>query len=113
MKHTFTPEKSERIFKSMQNISVFAEFIGMEFQIDLTDTKFINPAINQHSKRIKESATSIQTHVGGVIKNKDKEFFTYEYCTALYELFTYFTTMPLEGIQDTLNQIEELKKQSA
>lgn len=113
MKLQLTPKKAQAIFQSMQNTAILAQLISTEYQNQLVDTRFKNPAVNHHAKRIRESAEAIQLHLSSLIDTKDKEFFQYDYCTELYTLFSYFTTMPLETIQDTLKQIEELNSKAA
>ena len=106
---TITTEKASRIIKSMQIIAVLAECISIEFQSDLVDTKFKNPAVNNHSKRIRESAEAIKLHLSSVVKNKDRDFFGYEYAAEMHRLVTHFSGMDIKQIADFMDGIEELK----
>lgn len=112
MKQPLTPKKAQALFLSMQTTAILAELISIEYHNVLIDTKFKNPAINQHAKRIKESSEAIRLHLAALLDTKDREFFAYDYCVELSVLFKFFTTMPLEQIQDTIKQIEELNKEA-
>lgn len=113
MKRTVTPEKAENIFASLQSVAVLVELISIELRNDLHDHRLNNANLNNHVKRIKESTAYIKASLKPMIDAKDREYFEFEHCAALSSLFNYFTTMPMEAIEDTLNHIEELKKQVA
>ena len=107
-----TPDKAVRIVKSLQLFYILAELIKMEYYNDLVDAHFKNPAINQHAKRIKESAVAIQVHVASVLKqntagNLDA---TTEYIGELYRLLDHFVGMDIESITEFLDGIDDLKK---
>ena len=102
-----TDQKKARIFQSVQLIAVMAELIGIEYQIDLTDSK-INPAINNHSRRIKESSEAIKTHLSSIVNNKQRDFISNEYSVEMHRVMSYFICMPIENIRDIMDKIEKV-----
>ena len=108
-----TPEKTNNILTSLQNIAVLAECIGIEFQQDLCDTRFKNPAINQHRKRITESAEAIKTHLASVIKNKDREFFGYQHAVEFHRAVTFFAGLDYLQLREFMDGVEEQIKQAS
>jgi hypothetical protein len=109
MKQTVTPQKAQDIFSNAQAISVYAELIDIEYNKNLVDYKFNDPALNNHKRRLKEATEAYQKYAGQFIQSKDVEYFKYEHCTALSEIIQYFLFMPIEGINEALERINELK----
>ena len=99
-----TPQKQYDILRSVQLIGVMAQMIEIEFSKHMVDNKFRNPIINNHSRRIKESAEQIRKLL---MKPLDNEFFTYEYATNMYEIFETLATFEAEKI---IEYNEGLKK---
>ncbi len=101
-----TDEKKARILTSVQLINLCAELIGIEYQNDLVDSRFKQPAVNNHSKRIREGAQAIKTHLASIATNKDKEFFSYDYSIEMHRLITQVLQMPVEEIRGINDQLE-------
>lgn len=106
-----TPEKAQQVFHSIQSMSVLTELLSIEGHVYLVDHKFNDPFLNNHLKRLKDSIGAIQNHLGKKITARDEEFFKYEHCSLLYSVVKFFMFQQKEELEDTLNQIEELKKQ--
>lgn len=101
-------DKILRVLKSAQNIALLAECISVEFQTDLVDTRFRQPAINQHSKRIRDSIEAIKIHLAGMVKNKDREFFSYDYAVEIHRVIDYFSNMSVEQVRDFMDRVEAI-----
>lgn len=108
-----TPEKAQQVFHSIQSMSILVELLEIETHVYLYDHKFNEPFLNNHIKRLKDSIGAIQNHLGKKVKTIDEEFFKYSHCALLSEVVKFFMFQPKEELEDTLNQIEELKKQLA
>lgn len=101
-----TDEKKARILTSVQLINLCAEIIAIEYQNDLVDSRFKQPAINNHSRRIKEGAQAIKTHLTSLATNKDKDFFNYDYSVEMHRLITQVLQMPAEQLRGINDQLE-------
>jgi hypothetical protein len=108
-----TADKAQEVFYSVQSMSVLIELLDIESRVYFHDHKFNEPFLNNHIKRLKDSIGAIQNHLGKKIIARDEEFFKYEHCALLSEVVKFFMFQPKEELEDTLNQIEELKKQLA
>lgn len=111
MKRTVTPEKAQRVFYSTQKQAIIIELLKIEQRQFLYDHKFNDPIMNNHRKRIQESTEFIQREIEKQIQGKDLEYFQFSHCPALYSVLEFFMFMDIEGLEDTLKQIEELKGQ--
>lgn len=97
----FSEARKKALLTSVQVIGLLAECIQVQFQNSLVDSKFKNPAINQHSKRIKESSEAIKLHLSSIATLPNRDQFTYDYAvhmTALIELFLHHTPEQLEEL---------------
>ena len=107
-------EKQSELLKSVHHIGVFARLIQIEFENDLVDSKFKQPIINQHAKRIKESAEQIKKALNSPNNPfyvKSQEYMDYEYTLQLYRVFDFFTDMGLEKITEFADGMYKLKLQ--
>lgn len=68
----YTPEKEKRVLEYVQFVAVCAELIKVEYQDFMIDLRFKNPVINNHSKRIVESADQISKALSSISYNTDR-----------------------------------------
>lgn len=110
-KTVVTPEKAAAIVKSLQFFYIAAQLIKVEFQYELVDAKFKNPAVNFHAKRIMDSANAIQRDIASVLKPRTGSDInnTEEYINELYRLLDHFIGMDVKYISDFMDGIDELK----
>jgi hypothetical protein len=102
-----------QILESTQFISLFASLISAEFQVTLVDKRFLDPNMNNHAKRIRESAILINEKLSMVAGLKNEEEFKYEYVTELHALFTHFLSLPIAVIARLNEAIKESKMTGA
>lgn len=112
MKHTqpFSESRQKALLTSVQVIGLLAECIQVQFQSALVDSKFKNPAINLHAKKIKDSSEAIKLHLSSIATLSGRDEFTYEYAvhmTALIELFLHHTP---EQLEELVGLVEESRK---
>lgn len=112
MKQQLSEQKITRILKSTQIIEVLAECIKIEHMNDLIDTKFRQPAINSHAKKIKESSQAIQTHLSFLVKNKDKGFFADEYALEIHRVLSHFIGLEITQIREFMDSLDSLIEQT-
>lgn len=106
-------EKQSDLLKSVHIIGVCARLIEIEYANDLIDTKFKQPLINQHSKRIKESAEQIKKALNSPnnpFHVKSKDYMDYEYSLQLYRVIDFLTDMGLEKITEFADGMDKLKE---
>ncbi len=108
MKKKLSEQRVYNILQSVQIMQVLSEAIKIEFQSELIDTDLKNPAINQHAKRIKESASAIQIHLTGLVKNKDKEYFSYEYAVEMHRVIKHFVGMDINQVREFMDGVDEI-----
>lgn len=106
----FTLERKVRLLESLQLIGTLSEMIKIEFQSDLTDSKFRNPAINNHAGQILRSAEAISKHLASVANLKDREAFTYEYGAEIIQTVKHFSHYPTDKLRAFNEGIAELEK---
>lgn len=111
MKKQLTEQRAYNILQSVQIMQVLAECVSIEFQSELVDTNLKNPAINQHASRIKESATAIKTHLSGLVKSKDKEYFSNEYAVEMHRVLKYFIGLDIAQVREFMDGVEEMELQ--
>lgn len=105
-------EKQADLLKSVHHIGVFARLIELEYANDLVDTKFKQPLINQHSKRIRESAEQIKKALNSPnnpFHVKSQEYMDYDYTLQIYRVMDFLTDMGLEKITEFANELEKMK----
>lgn len=107
----FTLERKVNLLENVQFIGLMASLIQVEFQSNLVDSKFKNPAVNQHAKRIKESSHAIEVHLSSIVNLKDRESFAYSVSTEMIELIKHFLNYPPEKIREFMDRIRELNNQ--
>lgn len=98
-KEPFTLERKVNLLKSVQMIGLLTTMIQHEYDIALVDSKFLNPNINNHSRKIRESAQAIHTSIAEVAFIKDPRFFNEEYATEIDELLTNFVDHSIEDLR--------------
>lgn len=112
VKNHITEEAVANLLEHVQLIGLSAEIIKIEYQSRLVDTRFKNPNINNHAKRIKESANMIQTHLASLTYNKDREFFEYEYCVQLHRVLKHFMQLRIDQLETFMEGIEKMQAEA-
>lgn len=102
----YTPEKEKRVLEYVQFIALCAEMIKIEWQQEFIDLRFKSPVINNHARRIIESANQISKSLSSISENTDREEFTYGTSLEVYRLFKHFTAYPVEKLSELMNLIE-------
>lgn len=111
-KEPFSLERKVRLLESLQLIGSLAEMIKIEFATDLVDSKFKQPAVNNHAGQIIRSAGAITNHLASVADLKDREAFTYEYGVEMVTLIKHFSHYPTHKLREFNEGIAELEKSS-
>lgn len=106
----FTLQRKVDLLENTQFIGLMASLIRVEFQSNLVDSRFKQPAINQHGKRIQESAKAIEVHLSSVVDLKDRESFNYEFAPEMIELIKYFSRYPAEKIREFMDGIQRMQE---
>lgn len=105
-------EKQADLLKSVHIIGVCARLIQIEFANDLVDTKFKQPLVNQHAKRIAESSQQIKSALNSPhmpFKVKSQEYMDYDYALQMHRIISYFTDMGLEKITEFADGLDKLE----
>lgn len=105
----YTPEKEKRVLEYVQFVALCAEMIKVEYQQEAIDIRFKSPAINNHSRRIIESANQISKSLSAISENTDREEFQYGTSLEVYRLFKHFTKYPVEKLTELMDLIEAEK----
>lgn len=107
-KTTLSPERSYKIFASVQFMAVMAEMIRIEHQMYM-DADFKNPPVNNFAGRIRKDADAILMHLKSNpkldFKNTDPEF-SEEYAAEMHRIFHYFIGYPIEKIREFMDRLE-------
>ena len=112
IKQELTPERKERVFKSVQFMSVMAEMIRLEYMADM-DVRFKNPQVNQFAGRILEDLKQIKFHLRNSEKVKlrfNVEDEAEEYAGELYRVFHYFIGLPVGQIRQVMDNLMVLSE---
>lgn len=102
----YTPEKEKRVLEYIQFVAVCAEMIKVEWQQELIDIRFKSPVINNHARRIIESAEQITKSLSSISFNTDREEFLYNSTLQCHRLLKHFMAYPVEKIDELMNLIE-------
>lgn len=108
-KIAFTPEKEKAVLDYVQFVAFCAEMIKIEFQMDMCDIRFKNPTINNHAKRIIESAEAISRSLTSISTQSDRESFTYNDSLEFHRIIKHFSMYPSSKIGELMDLIEEEK----
>lgn len=111
-KQTMTPERLYPILKSTHMIGVLAEIIKVEHQSALVDTRFKNPNLNNHAKRILDSANQIQLDLRAKFDCMKREELTYEHALQLHRLLDHFIDIGIERTTDFMDGLDKMKQES-
>ena len=110
IKQVMTPERANRIQRSVQYMLIMAEMIKMEHASDM-DTRFKNPMANQFASRIANDAKAIQTHLltNDKVKVQVTDYdFVEEYAGELFRVFHFFIGLPLSNIKTVMDNLHSL-----
>lgn len=105
-------DKEKRILNHVQNMSVLATCMDIEFHNDLVDYKFKEPTMNNHIRRIRESLEQIKKGLSFKYKVTDREFMTYVHAGAVYRVFDYFSTMDTDQLNSIMDGFDELERRN-
>lgn len=83
-------EIKQRLLASATIITVVAESMGIEIQMDLVDSKFKNLNINKHRRAVLEGINKIKDEISPIAQKMDAEFFDYEYTVAIHRCIRMF-----------------------
>lgn len=107
----YTPEKEVKVLAYVQFVAICAELIKIEYQDFICDLRFRNPIINNHSKRIIESADAISRSLSSISFNTDREGFTYNTSLQFHRLAKHFMNLTPQQIEEFMDLIDnEMKK---
>lgn len=81
-------------------IGTLAELIRVEYQIELVDTRFKLPEINNHAKQILRSVKAIKEHLGAISYCKDREDMEDNFAAEMHVLVKYFSKYPTDKIRE-------------
>lgn len=108
----FTPDKEAKVLSYVQLVALCAEAIMIEYQDTTIDMRFKNPAINNHSKRIVESANAMKLHISSISQNTNREEFTYNSSLQFHRLIKHFMNLTPQQIENFMDLVDgEMKKQ--
>lgn len=108
-----TPERANRIQRSVQYMLIMAEMIKMEHASDVIDSRFKNPMANQFANRIANDAKAIQTHLltNDKVKVQVTDYdFVEEYAGELFRVFHFFIGLPLSNIKTVMDNLNSLSQ---
>lgn len=103
-------EKTKRILRHFQMISLLVDCIDIEMHQEIIGSKFSTPALNNHVRRIKESIERIHLGISLYVKQKDRDQALYEASPQIHRLVKYFSMMhpaQLEKIMDAYEQYDK------
>ncbi len=103
-------EKVKRILRHCQIMNVLVDVMGIEMQYDLAVTKFTDPRVNNHIRRLKESLEEIKKNLAYLVTAKDREFSLYGHATEVHRLFRYFGTMDSTQLSEIMDAYESYDK---
>lgn len=105
----YTPQKEKRVLEYVQFVALCAEMIKIEWQMEAIDIRFKNPTINNHAKRIIESANQISKALSSISENTDRDGFMYDSSLQFYRAVKHFSLYPSDKIEELMDLIEENK----
>mgnify|MGYP001593996056 FL=1 len=103
-------EKVKLIIRHCQIINTLMDCVDIEMTYDLSATKFNDPRINNHVRRIKESVDQIKKALSYIVTVKDREFSNFEHSPQVHRIFRYFATMDTKQLSEIMDQYEEYDK---
>lgn len=107
-----TPERLYPILKSTHMIGVLAEIIKVEHRDRIFDTKFKQPLLNNHAKRILESANQIQLDLRAKFDCMKREELTYEHALQLHRLLDHFIDIGIERTTEFMDGLDKMKEEA-
>jgi len=103
----YTPEKEQQVLDYIRFVSLCATMITIEYQMFVCDIRFKNPTLNNHAKRIIESANQINKSLSSISFNDDREDFLYNESLEFHRMFKHFSDYPTHKIQELMDLIEQ------
>lgn len=98
------------ISRSIQKIYTLAETINIEIISDLTDVKFKkNIPLNNSVRNLKQSVSSIKTHIAEYGQVKDRGDFDNDFALAIWRLIDHFAFLPTEQINNFMDGVDKMK----
>jgi len=113
VKNNISEEKALQLIKSLQFILVCSQLVLTEFDMDLVDTRFKNPNLNNFAKKIKDNAEFIQLHLRSIIKPKsgnDREY-TIQYINELWRILHHFIGMDIAQLEEYADGLDQMFKE--
>lgn len=110
MQKTMNEEKLTRVLNQLAFISLLMDVIDIELHHDLIGEKFTQPLLNNHVRRIKESATAIKTSISRHLKVINKEEALYEFATQYHQLIKFFKDKDAETLEELVINLEAYEK---
>lgn len=112
VRNKISEEAILNLLEHVQFIGTAAEMIKIEHMSRLVDHRFKNPVLNNHAKKIKESAAMIQTHLSSLTYNKDREFFEYDYAVQLHRVLKHFIGLSVQQVEEFMDSVEKLQAEN-
>lgn len=107
-----TPERLYPILKSTHMIGVLAEIIKVEHRISVFDVKFKQPLLNNHCRKIIESANQLQTDLAIQFKTMKRDELTYEHALQLHRLLDHFIELGIERTEHFMDLVDKSKQEA-
>jgi hypothetical protein len=108
-KQPMSDEKVYPILKSTHMIGVLAEIIKVEHHVRLIDVRFKNPNLNNHSKKIVESANQIQVDLRAKFDCMKRDELTYDHALQLHRLLDHFIEIGIERTTEFMDLVDSKK----
>lgn len=106
----FSEARQQALLTSVQVIGLLAECIQVQFQNSLIDSRFKNPAINLHAKKIKDSSEAIKLHLSSISTLGRRDDFTYDYASHMSALIELFLHHDSDQLAELVRLVEETRK---
>lgn len=99
-------ETLKRVLRSVQTMAVLADCMEIEMSEDLSFSKFADPNMNNHVRKIKDSIVALRAGINRLVKTPDQEFVTFEHSPQAHRLFKFFSTMSTTQLTEYLDLLE-------
>lgn len=110
MEKTMTDKKLNRIVDQLGFILLLMDVIEIEIQHDIHGYKFADSLLNNHVRRMKESAAQIRNSIHRKIKISNKEEAFYDYAIHFHQLIKHFKEKDGATIEELVNSLEAYEK---
>lgn len=113
IKQTITPERQNRIYFSMQKMSILAQMLLIENMNEM-DADFRVPFVNNFARRIGKDAEAIRSHLKNsgriTVKGRDEDF-VMEYSSEIWRVVDMLAGLDVGAIREFADNLkEEFKK---